>query len=684
MKGWPGYKKMPDSAKNGRVGENGVRTFSTFLPVMFWLLFNLLQAKPSEQFHSLFTTINHCAIQNNIESCEHFRKLSRFLKNHWPDYNKYMPEKASMRRLARRAQFYVIHNSDVSYREEFLFQSLVLEGAYAVENHQYKMAANALIRAEHTSRNVNWPFYHAMLHNNLGILYYSELAFEKAEEHFQAALRNIIHSRENLNDWHWGQNILNNWGLSLGMQNKKAEARTAFRIAMRISQYSGNLSGVAFAQINLFHSYIQFDEPCESWDEIDEVLKITRDADDRLYGRAAVVGAMLYKKAGNKDAAFAVLRTLEPERHLRDYDSYRLSYYKMLAEYEASRKNYKEAYRLAALQRQTTDSLIAVRRGKLAQIESVRQNILAQTQMAEDLKEDLELKEMEARIYFAFGTLLFVVMLIISGLWISLRKRFAKYLAVSDGLKRKNLQLHRTNRHLEVSNKHKSYILSTVAHDLRNVLGNVTQVSELLLGVPEGKLYAPENMKLLAMLGSSAQNGLYTLQDLSDAIRPGSQISMNWGMMLPEVIIHEVDNLLFAKLRRKRIQLEVDNRSGLLLACDRDKAIRALTNLVDNAIKFSEPGGKIKISVYDSRDGGIIFRVRDFGKGIASEARHKLFHPFSPGVQGTLGEPSSGLGLFIVRRIMRAHGGSVHVKTKIGRGTSFYLYFPAPSSSVGA
>jgi two-component system, OmpR family, sensor kinase len=97
---------------------------------------------------------------------------------------------------------------------------------------------------------------------------------------------------------------------------------------------------------------------------------------------------------------------------------------------------------------------------------------------------------------------------------------------------------------------------------------------------------------------------------------------------------------------------------------------RALANLLDNAVKY---GSGLDRLVVASRPGFVVFEVRDRGPGFSPELLERLFHPFVRGVEGQAGAPSLGLGLALVARIARAHGGSVRASNQDGGGAQLVL-----------
>ena len=111
-----------------------------------------------------------------------------------------------------------------------------------------------------------------------------------------------------------------------------------------------------------------------------------------------------------------------------------------------------------------------------------------------------------------------------------------------------------------------------------------------------------------------------------------------------------------------------------LITADPDRLAQALDNLVDNAVKFTPPGGCVRVEA-GSGDGRVWIRVQDTGPGIPPEELPRLFEPFYRGRQG--GRPGLGLGLFLARTIVEAHGGHLEITSEPGAGSAFTLILPA-------
>ena len=168
--------------------------------------------------------------------------------------------------------------------------------------------------------------------------------------------------------------------------------------------------------------------------------------------------------------------------------------------------------------------------------------------------------------------------------------------------------------------------------------------------------------------------GLAMLSRVSDPQHPPTMRRID---LLP--IVEETLASMAAVAERRGISLHLvgDTRDAIVLADPREIA-SAITNLVDNAVKYSDQDDEIWLGIERRHDGGLSFACKDEGIGISEADQAKLFTPlFRSTNDEALMRPGTGLGLGIVREIMQRHGGSVEVDSTLGRGTSVRLHFRA-------
>ncbi|TGN63061.1 sensor histidine kinase [Nocardioides eburneiflavus] len=166
--------------------------------------------------------------------------------------------------------------------------------------------------------------------------------------------------------------------------------------------------------------------------------------------------------------------------------------------------------------------------------------------------------------------------------------------------------------------------------------------------------------------------GLAMLSRVSDPRHPPA---MEHTDLVP--IVEETLSAMTAVAERVGVTLHLvgDLGEAVVLADPREIA-SAVTNLVDNAVKYSDPGDEIWLGVERRADGGLSFACKDEGIGISDSDQNDLFSPlFRSTNEEALMRPGTGLGLGIVREIMQRHGGTVEVESTLGRGTCVRLHF---------
>jgi two-component system phosphate regulon sensor histidine kinase PhoR len=132
---------------------------------------------------------------------------------------------------------------------------------------------------------------------------------------------------------------------------------------------------------------------------------------------------------------------------------------------------------------------------------------------------------------------------------------------------------------------------------------------------------------------------------------------------------------------RQGFSIEADLATSLPpVLFDADALSEAVLNLMDNAAKYSGESKFIAVRLH-SENSKIIFEVEDHGIGIPANERETIFQQFYRGQNGA-GKGGYGLGLFLVKHIMDAHGGSIELESEVGRGSRFRLIFPIRASGA--
>lgn len=216
--------------------------------------------------------------------------------------------------------------------------------------------------------------------------------------------------------------------------------------------------------------------------------------------------------------------------------------------------------------------------------------------------------------------------------------------------------------------------IADASHQLRTPITALRSFNDLLQGAAANDPSA--RVEFLAESRTQIDRLEWITQNLLDLSR------LDGNLVALELDTHNVTEMLEAALspfqaiaadKAITIDLEVPP-APLFLTCDRLRIELALSNLLDNALKFTPAGGEVALGA-GARDQAVCLWVRDTGPGIDPDDLPHIFERFYRGA--TTHHDGAGLGLAIVQSITQAHGGLVHVNTSLGAGTTFSLEFPA-------
>ena len=272
----------------------------------------------------------------------------------------------------------------------------------------------------------------------------------------------------------------------------------------------------------------------------------------------------------------------------------------------------------------------------------------------------------------ALVLVLAIVYLIYSN-WRRSRRHIKRLNLLNERVNQRNKKLRLALLALQDSHRENNRIMAMVAHDLKNPLANIKMGVEYLLMAQEKGVEIP-NPSLLEIIRKSNDRALKLIDELMNSYATLASAEPSEEMDLEAMLRDCVDAM---QLRAaKKDQLLVYQGEPAMLRGSREKIWRVISNLLDNAIKFTPRGGQIGVRLRVGADETIV-EVSDSGIGIDPDFRDRLFEMGRvAGRTGTDGEPSTGLGLAIVKQIVSAHGGHIHFTSSPESGTTFYVHLP--------
>jgi two-component system, sensor histidine kinase and response regulator len=241
-----------------------------------------------------------------------------------------------------------------------------------------------------------------------------------------------------------------------------------------------------------------------------------------------------------------------------------------------------------------------------------------------------------------------------------------------------HLKLYQQKNELQKLNAEKDKFFSIIAHDLKSPFNSIVGFSQLLVeNVGNNDFDGIE--KYAEIILNSSERAMELLTNLME----WSQAQTGRMEFNPEFIdiLHFMNDItpIFENIAgQKSISIEMDLPASAIIFADKAMISTVMRNLITNAIKFTKPGGKIIISVTEAPN-EVMISVTDSGIGIPRNRIDKLFHIYeSYSTPGTQNEKGTGLGLVLCKEFIKKHGGNIHVKSEVGKGSVFSFTIPMP------
>ncbi len=233
------------------------------------------------------------------------------------------------------------------------------------------------------------------------------------------------------------------------------------------------------------------------------------------------------------------------------------------------------------------------------------------------------------------------------------------------------------NQKLRKANQFKTDILNITVHDLKNPLNTIQGVTEMM---KEYELDNEENSTMLEVISRSSKSMLSLINDFLESSKIENEDfvlnknNVQFGLVLSNVL-HDLQSLAL----QKNQTIELNIISDPVISSEEYYLQKIIQNLVGNSIKYSEMNKRIIVEL--NKNGNFaLFTVSDEGQGFSEQDKAKLFERFNKlSAKPTANESSSGLGLFIVKKLVDLHNGKIWLESKKGEGSKFFVQIPIAS-----
>lgn len=238
-------------------------------------------------------------------------------------------------------------------------------------------------------------------------------------------------------------------------------------------------------------------------------------------------------------------------------------------------------------------------------------------------------------------------------------------------------QLRQTNSKLKKLDEIKDEFISMASHQLRTPLTSVKGYISMVLEGDAGPV-APQQKQLLEEAFTSAQRMVYLIGDFLNVSRlQTGKFIIEWKPTnLAMVVKEEVDQLRETAARHRIKLVYAPPSSFPTLLLDENKMRQVIMNFIDNAIFYTRPGGDVTVTLLTTAT-QVRLEVKDSGIGVPEAERHKLFSKFFRAENARKVRPDgTGIGLFMAKKVVAAHGGSIVFESQEGKGSTFGFTLP--------
>ncbi len=220
--------------------------------------------------------------------------------------------------------------------------------------------------------------------------------------------------------------------------------------------------------------------------------------------------------------------------------------------------------------------------------------------------------------------------------------------------------------------------VANVSHELKTPIGALSLLAETLVAETDPDVLG----RLSARIETESQRVGSIIEDLLDLSRIEGESPDRVEVLDLAGLAAQVVERVLPIAEQRGISIRVEANSGVHIEASRNQMVSMMRNLVENAVKYSDDGGKVTVSLR-SDDGGVRFEVSDDGIGVPERDIERVFERFYRVDRARTRETGgTGLGLSIVRNVVLAHGGQVDLSSTEGSGTTVLVRLPTGAAAV--
>lgn len=516
----------------------------------------------------------------------------------------------------------------------------------------------------------------AVLNNMIGLILNDQDEYEEALERFTIAY-NI--NRE-LNSVHNLSTNLNNLALALAGMGKTEQAIDTLFAAIAFNTEYDLKHAVIQNKFNLAVNFIKKGDYINAIDIGREGLKLSEELNfpfGMLYHNSVISRA--YFNNGNYDTALGHALDAYELSSLFGVRQIMSDVTELIYKIYADKGETEQA--LAYLEIHHELKLELKENVRSAQISELRAQYNMEQKEAEFqlLQQNLAIQESLNASQRQINAILFITMIIVTGFLLYTFKNQRRLRLLLSALEDQKNDIQKKNKALEKLNSDRDALIGVIVHDLKNPLSSISGLVEVM----SMNELDEENRSLLSMIDISSKKMQRLVNNLLDIKKvERSDIQTEFKEISTREIVEDSMSAFRMMAARKLIIIQEDV-DDFIVKTYPDYVSRIIDNLISNAIKFSNLGSKVSLTIKKATDNFWEIIVDDEGIGIPEKEKEKLFQMFSQiSNKPTGGESSTGIGLYTVALLTSKLNGTIFLEDKKNQGSRFVCRLPFSTSNV--
>ncbi len=473
----------------------------------------------------------------------------------------------------------------------------------------------------------------ALTLGNIGSLYENIDSLDKAIIYFN----NAADVFKTLNNTEGLATNLHNMGVVFQKQNKYTQALDFYFQSLELREQINHIQGMASSHLGIAQCYIQLKQASLVSEHLEKALKFAQQmALQDIIVQVYLAFSDYYQLTGNYQKAIEFFKLYSNEK-----------------DKQTELNNYNTVVELQT-RFETTEK---------------EQKLKEQQLQIDNLNKDRKIQNLQIQRNKFVGVFLFIILALMIVLVYSYYKRLKFKNEINQTLELKNIQL-------EDLNNTKNKLFSIISHDMKNLAGVTESVSGMLHRKYD-KMDDDLRKKNIQTTYEAARQNKNLIEELLQwALTQSNRIKILYEEIDAEQITGYVYEQLFEVALSKNIEIKIENTLQIPVYGDRSMLTTILRNLCSNAIKFSETGSIVSISVFQ-KNKEAHFSVTDSGIGLSEEDVKKLFRSdVNPKEIGNHSEKGTGFGLIICKEFAEINKGRIFAQSVQGKGSTFTFTVP--------